>query len=562
MKGVSTVITTVIMVAIFLALVGTYFYSLSAQLDTMEKAVRIPENSVSCTGTRASLELRNLGDEPINNSNRNQVSGHFNAGPGMLAHWSFEEDSNVSIDSSGNGYHGTLHGDTVLLMRLDEGTGYPLDSTSNANHGTIAGHEPEWQPSNLCKSGRCMKFDGADDNIDLANSLGISDSSFTISHWIKTTKGDPQMYTIGNAGAGNGFRFGIGGGRVAYLIGNSGGHSESVVGSTFVNDGEWHMITGVYDRGNAFTAYVDGQPDGSVPILAHPGMNDMPPRIGDPPCCSIFGGLIDELVVYNRTLSPNEVKAQYDAGKARFIERVPGRVGYAMNLSDKYDYIIVPNFASSSPSSEITVSIWVKVPDIMARTAFSMLPQDPTNRLLFHPYYGVAADSTYWDFGDITTTGRLSYDIDPAGVGSWQHFLLVSSQSGNFMAIYRNGVQEAYTNQQDTFVNGARDFMIGGRTNGFNGLIDELTIWNRAFDASDILDLFQPSCSCAGQSCQCGELTLIKTHGQGDFQPFFDSGEIPGEGSVTMTDYNCLSRTCGYRVVSPSGSEEVFADCR
>ena len=43
--------------------------------------------------------------------------------------------------------------------------------------------------------------------------------------------------------------------------------------------------------------------------------------------------------------------------------------------------------------------------------------------------------------------------------------------------------------------------------------------------------------------------------------PFFDSDVIAEGGSATMTDYNCLSDSCSYMVVSAGGSDRVFVDC-
>lgn len=572
MKGVSTVITTVIMVALIIALVGTYYYSLSAQLDFLEKSVKIPANGVACTGTTATLELRNLGDSPINNSQVYAVSGRFDDSSGPFAKWSFDGDSNVSIDSSGNGYHGSLHGDTLLLMHLDEGTGSPLDSTSNTNHGDITGHEPEWQPSNLCKSGRCMKFDGVDDYIDSSSdtSLNVGSHDFSISAWVRTDEiGDNEILMKGAGGAGQKrYLLRINNNPIVEIDDDAVGLRRTT-GASVANDGEWHFIVGVR-YGNSLRIYFDGIEDSAPTDITGIGNIDdnEPLTIGaansqDAQATgNFFKGLIDEVAIYNRSLTPEEVKAQYDTGRARFIERVPGKVGYALNAIDRYDYVQVPNLGTVLPNNEITVALWVKVPAIKARTAFRMYPDNPNNRFNFHPYYGIASSNTYWDFGDITTTGRLEYDTDTGNIGTWQHFTLVSSQSNNFMAVYRNGVQEAFANHHDTFANGARDLMIGGKIADFDGLIDELVIWDRAFDGSDILGLFEPSCLCSGQTCQCGELTIMKTLGDGEFQPFFDSGEIPADGSVTMTDYNCLSSTCGYRVISPSGSQEAFADCR
>ncbi|MBA7645294.1 hypothetical protein ES703_53049 [subsurface metagenome] len=158
-------------------------------------------------------------------------------------------------------------------------------------------------------------FDGSGDKIQLANSLGITNSNFTFSHWIKTTQADGQTYTIGNAGGESGYRFGIGGGRIQFLIGNGSGHTESTCGTTTIHDGNWHLITGVFDRGTAFNCYVDGVYGSSVSISSYSGMTDLAPGIGAPPCCTDFNGAISNVRIYNRVLSPSEIKLLYDQGR-------------------------------------------------------------------------------------------------------------------------------------------------------------------------------------------------------------------------------------------------------
>ncbi len=212
----------------------------------------------------------------------------------------------------------------------------------------------------LGRSGNAIEFDGDGDKIQISNSLGLS-GPFTFSHWIKTTQTAGQVYTIGNAGGGNGYRFGISGGKIAFLIGNSTGHTESAnCGMKTINDGNWHLITGIYDRGNAFYCYVDGVLNGSVSIPFYEGMSNSAPSIGAPPCCTDFNGTIDEVAIYSRALTADEVKAHYEAGKAKFIEHVEGRFGYGMEFDGDGDFINISYDNSLNITEAITISAWIK----------------------------------------------------------------------------------------------------------------------------------------------------------------------------------------------------------
>jgi hypothetical protein len=95
-------------------------------------------------------------------------------------------------------------------------------------------------------------------------------------------------------------------------------------GSRSINDGQWHHVAGVYDGTNMFL-YVDGTLDVSQPATGLIPQNSDPLAIGAnvqayvPPCgCNepgyFFNGLIDEVSIYNRALTAQEIQAIYAAG--------------------------------------------------------------------------------------------------------------------------------------------------------------------------------------------------------------------------------------------------------
>ena len=174
-------------------------------------------------------------------------------------------------------------------------------SNDGQNSGTIVGIESTY-------------FDGGGGRIRLSKSLGLGNHPFTFSHWIKTTHAGGQSYTLYNADSGNGYRFGIGGGKVAFLIGDiSQGYIEKTCTTAMVNDDAWHMITGVFNRGDKVYCYIDGELSGSVDILEYPNMNDRAPSLT---YGNKFIGEISNLLVYNRALLEDEVKTLYNRGRS------------------------------------------------------------------------------------------------------------------------------------------------------------------------------------------------------------------------------------------------------
>ncbi len=99
-------------------------------------------------------------------------------------------------------------------------------------------------------------------------------------------------------------------------------------------------------------------------------------------------------------------------------------------------------------------------------------------------------------------------------------------------------------------------------TSFFNGTIDEVVILNTALTPEQIADDLTPACSCSGNTCQCGDLIITRTAGEGYFHPYFSSSIIQPKGSVRMTDYNCMGDSCTYRITSPAASVEATVECR
>ncbi len=151
--------------------------------------------------------------------------------------------------------------------------------------------------------------------------------------------------------------------------------------------------------------------------------------------------------------------------------------------------VFVAGLGAALPTSEITIEFWQRVEGVVNQTTFSLAPHDPFNRVLAHTPW--SDGGVYWDFGDFANGGRLMYLPPVSIVGSWHHFAFVASQSGQFMKIYRNGVEEATASTFSGYDGTLPDFEIGNNGDGsgsygFHGEIDEFRIWNVARPATDI----------------------------------------------------------------------------
>jgi hypothetical protein len=156
--------------------------------------------------------------------------------------------------------------------------------------------------------------------------------------------------------------------------------------------------------------------------------------------------------------------------------------GNALSFNGVNQYVTVPNFGAIIPTNEVTVEFWADSAQFGTQSAFMLNPDNNANRFNVHLNYNSPSPGvTYWDFGNISSGGRLGPVSAPANsIGNWVHYAFVASQSGNFMHIYTNGVLQASQSGMSIFARGSYSLQIGGPGFPYNGSLDEFRIWSVA----------------------------------------------------------------------------------
>lgn len=224
-------------------------------------------------------------------------SGGVPISTGLVGYWTMDEDSLLSPstirDYSPYGNTGTIYGATFTTDR----------------HG---------QPN------KAMSFDGVDDYVDCGNdpSLNITDA-ITISIWVKTNQfytdhyralvGKPNFRVYGLFAEWSG-----GGGRIRFEIDNNSARY-IVEGPTFssIGVGNWVFIAGTYSKDEGILRiYENGILYGSRDIGSGKQIdqNSEPVRIGGNPV-RVFNGAIDDVRIYNRALSAEEIAFLYNSSR-------------------------------------------------------------------------------------------------------------------------------------------------------------------------------------------------------------------------------------------------------
>uniref|UniRef100_A0A7V3J940 DUF2341 domain-containing protein n=1 Tax=candidate division CPR3 bacterium TaxID=2268181 RepID=A0A7V3J940_UNCC3 len=260
-----------------------------------------------------------------------QVLADYNAGKakaasteGVAVNLGAPKDASAGLPSS-------LSEGLVGYWKMDESswtndcsTATVIDSSGNGNHGKSCPSGAGSQPT-TGKFGNAGYFDGSNDYVDIGNkdSLNFGTQSFTASFWVKnppstygrvvskmnyTGTGDPNDEAGWYVSAiSSGLDWGIGDGTNIW--------TKPTYSYTFTTD-QWYLITGVFDREKGFFyGYVNGSLVGSTNISQYGSINNNRRfLIGRRDCSSpsYFNGFLDEVRVYNRALSPAEVRALYE----------------------------------------------------------------------------------------------------------------------------------------------------------------------------------------------------------------------------------------------------------
>ncbi len=240
-------------------------------------------------------------------------------------------DENLSIVITGSDSNGDVFTNVtdwrkegvsiaVLNMPFDvNDSSTAKDYSTKNNDGTIT--TATWSSSG--KVGGAYVFDGSADYINAGNDTSITTgltSAHTFSAWVKTSYSAVIQRVIDNDYAQNSFAFFIGiDGLVAYDLNDDldSWNRVTSTGSSII-DGEWHQITGVYD-GSDSIIYIDGVEKNRTSItnpLKFYANNVVIGVKGQdlPSLNQLFNGSIDQVKIYNYSLSPEQINASYQAG--------------------------------------------------------------------------------------------------------------------------------------------------------------------------------------------------------------------------------------------------------
>jgi hypothetical protein len=234
------------------------------------------------------LAVENVEDVSRNPMPRTEIEYIYRADitDGLVAHWKLDEAAgSLAYDSSGNNHTGTLvNGPAWTEGRID----YALD------------------------------FDGSNDKVTIPHHDDLVAESITLAAWVYL-KQSKTWSAILSKDEQVSYWLGVGGATPLFLLSPDGSSGSQVRfwADSAIALNNWHFIAATYD-GNYVQLYIDGSPSGG-PQGYNGGIYQGTSQvlIGGSimweSYSNTFNGIIDDVRIYNRALSPEEILAIYNA---------------------------------------------------------------------------------------------------------------------------------------------------------------------------------------------------------------------------------------------------------
>ncbi|MBV6646067.1 MAG: LamG domain-containing protein, partial [Cyclobacteriaceae bacterium] len=229
--------------------------------------------------------------------------------------------------------------DNTILAGPVVGTGGPISLTT----GSLTVSRTAYVEGKAgATQGSAIAFDGVDDRLFLGNDFRNISNQVTVALWVKTTSTTGETL-VQKLSSNSGFRiFMDTQGRVR-IDGRNGAAAlkNSPYSTTAINDGQWHLVVGRVTLGSLgsndlWSISVDGVSEGSggltntgvfTPSLASGNMLEVGGDVN-----RNFDGEIDQIAIFNRYLTDNEV-SNIQSNGCDIADTLPGVVAF-FNLDE------------------------------------------------------------------------------------------------------------------------------------------------------------------------------------------------------------------------------------
>jgi hypothetical protein len=429
--------------------------------------------------------------------------------------------------------------------RFDEKAGQTAyDTSGNGNDGTLGASsasgsdDPQWGRG---KFGSGLDFDGSDDYVGI-NSQVVSATQGTIEAWVK-----PRAYpdnTFGHivkVGGGDG-----GGGHdelhlslhqtsgevTAYFGSVTDNGVEGRIDAGSISLDEWTHLAFNYVNNGDMDLYINGSLAGSDTISGTVQSDDWPSELLVGKCDSVsnpryFEGIVDQVRIYDYARTPAQIAWEYNKGKPIAHWRMDegeGSVVHDDSGNDNHGTLYLGSSGNTSTSSAWTAGKLNDgmdfdggddYVDISDNSVFDFgINTDFTIGAWIKSEGGVNDQLTILSKGDNSgVSGRIIFkvydDTDDAIFitagsgndcdgsidvldGNWHYVLLEADRDGNLIGYVDGEIDCTSGASNDQNLDTDINVQIGRSWDGtsdrryFDGMIDEVKVWNYALTAEQV----------------------------------------------------------------------------
>lgn len=352
-------------------------------------------------------------------------------------------------------------------------------------------------------SGQALRFNTTSSGVNVG-SIPTYGGNYTISAWIRVpTRTTAENVIFGSYASENGRQLiynadGIAG-RIKFQEIDTGGPSSAVYTAPQLGDNKWHQIAIIVRNETNYELYGDGRLLSSTSVISRnpTAQNAYIGRYNQLP--GYFGGDIDDVRIYNRALSANEVYSLYKYGSSKIVQnetprdkltnglvgwwtfdgtdcgatwcidksgngktatinggmvKAGGRMGQGLSFDGVDDYVdLGDNFGMTTSPAIFTISTWLRRP---ANTTFPIIGKSNTSSVLSG--WGITRTTTGISFsmrdrGDPCGAGGTLYGFAGAPTasysGNWEHIVATFdaniSDTNERLKIFLNGKRLTFT---------------------------------------------------------------------------------------------------------------------
>jgi hypothetical protein len=406
--------------------------------------------------------------------------------------------------------------DLKLLLKLDEGTGTALADASGNGYDGAASGDTSWREG---VDGKALSFGGTNGKVTVSGFTQASTpASFTVSFWVRcnTVSAPHNAFIIRPAGSGAYWCININDGNkiILYIYD---GVSSSQAEVTLTKPQRFNHVVAMFESGTSLKIYVDNTLKANAATsIVGVGASTRVITLGNVGWQAsgnnyYFNGALFDVRIYSRLLSAAEIAELYNIhrnpvlflrmdtadgytlpdasgkgndGELNGATLTTGKYGNGVNFDGVDNYVNVGYDASLDAFDEFTLAFWMYPTSAGGAYYRHVIDKGWQNSGSFLVYFNnVTSPFLYFTTRD--TTQRSSNVVLPS-LERWYHVVCVFKR-GEPNKIYVNATKGANSsNTNDTTLTCNAAIKLGGESNDFQGVLDEVRLYRYAWTPQEI----------------------------------------------------------------------------